>query len=233
MSFPPRTRPSVPGTPAARASIRHGAPQEVRIIGGCWKRSKLPVPQLPGLRPTPDRVRETLFNWLGQDLTGWVVLDAFAGTGALGLEAASRGAREVLMLEQDAAVVRQLRDNLRRLGAGAGAASTQVLIQQADSLAWLRRPAAPTPGRFDLILLDPPYGLRWGDALRAAAAAHLSPGGWLYQEDDRPFDADLLAAEGWVPWRSARAGQVHFQLLCRSDSVTSDYTGGPQSRSQS
>ena len=80
----------------------------VRIIGGQWKRSKLPVADHPGLRPTPDRVRETLFNWLGQDLTGWRVLDAFAGSGALGFEAASRGAAEVLLLERDAALVRSL-----------------------------------------------------------------------------------------------------------------------------
>jgi 16S rRNA (guanine966-N2)-methyltransferase len=78
-----------------------GPPQEVRLLGGQWKRSKLPVADRPGLRPTPSRVRETLFNWLGQDLTGWRVLDAFAGSGALGFEAASRGAREVLLVEQD------------------------------------------------------------------------------------------------------------------------------------
>jgi 16S rRNA (guanine(966)-N(2))-methyltransferase RsmD len=187
----------------------------VRIIGGQWKRSKLPVQAVEGLRPTPDRVRETLFNWLGQDLTGWVVLDAFAGSGALGLESASRGAAEVLLLESDAAVVRCLRDNLHRLDA----ATPRVQVLQADSRAWLRR--APQP-RFDLIFLDPPYALRWGDELRAAAVAHLRPGGWIYQEDDRPVDADKLAAEGWQVWRSSRAGQVHFQLLRRSDSPASD-----------
>src|SRR5215207_5340138 len=84
-------------------------PREVRIIGGRWKRTKLPVPNKPGLRPTPDRVRETLFNWLGQDLTGWRCMDVFAGTGALGLEAASRGAAEVLLCEQDPGLVDQLK----------------------------------------------------------------------------------------------------------------------------
>lgn len=97
--------------PAAKAKAGKPAPSgagEVRIIGGQWRRTRLPVAQRPGLRPTPDRVRETLFNWLGQDLTGWHCLDAFAGTGALGFEAASRGATSVLMNEQDAALVLQL-----------------------------------------------------------------------------------------------------------------------------
>ena len=86
----------------------HHPPSEVRIIGGQWKRTRLPVANVPGLRPTPDRVRETLFNWLGQDLSGWRCIDAFAGTGALGLEAASRGAIEVRLIEQDGALVAQL-----------------------------------------------------------------------------------------------------------------------------
>ena len=90
---------------------------EVRIIGGLWRRSKLAVPDQPGLRPTPDRVRETLFNWLGQDLSGWHVLDAFAGSGALGFEAASRGAASVLMVEQNPALVRALTESARRLKA--------------------------------------------------------------------------------------------------------------------
>src|SRR4051794_32172956 len=83
-------------------------PGEIRLIGGLWKRTKLPVADKPGLRPTPDRVRETLFNWLGQDLTGWRCADAFAGTGALGFEAASRGAAEVVLIEQDGVLVSQL-----------------------------------------------------------------------------------------------------------------------------
>ena len=97
----------MPSKPIHQAAI--GSPShEVRIIGGQWKRSKIKVIDRPGLRPTPDRVRETLFNWLGQDLTGWRCVDAFAGTGALGFESASRGAQSVLMLEQDAQLVAQL-----------------------------------------------------------------------------------------------------------------------------
>ena len=97
----------------ARPARPAAAPNEVRIIGGQWKRTRLPVADKPGLRPTPDRVRETLFNWLGQDLAGWRCVDAFAGTGALGLEAASRGAAEVLLVEQDPALVDQLRGAAR------------------------------------------------------------------------------------------------------------------------
>src|SRR5258706_13162008 len=94
-------------------------PHEVRIIGGQWKRSKLPVADAPGLRPTPDRVRETLFNWLGNDLSGWRCLDAFAGSGALGFEAASRGAAAVLLIERDPRLARCLRESQQRLNATA------------------------------------------------------------------------------------------------------------------
>ncbi len=121
---------------------------EVRIIGGQFRRSKLSVPDRPGLRPTPDRVRETLFNWLGQDLGGWHCLDAFAGTGALGLEAASRGAHRVLMVEQDPTLVRGIQAAAERLQAGA------VTVQRGDGLAVMRQQA---PATLDLILLDPPF----------------------------------------------------------------------------
>ena len=111
----------------------------MRIIGGQWKRSKLPVADRPGLRPTPDRVRETLFNWLGQDLTGWRCLDAFAGSGALGFEAASRGAAEVVLLERDAgAGAPACRRRKQRLKADA------VRVERADALAWMARAAGGT-----------------------------------------------------------------------------------------
>src|SRR5690606_15663577 len=120
----------------------------VRIIGGQWKRTRLPVAQRPGLRPTPDRVRETLFNWLGQDLAGWRCLDAFAGTGALGLEAASRGAAAVQLVEQDPALVAQLSLLCQRLQASA------VQVRRGDGVAALRQYA---PASLDLVLLDPPF----------------------------------------------------------------------------
>src|SRR5436190_5949296 len=112
-----RPKGASPSSPPARALA--AAPHEVRIIGGQWKRTKLPVADKPGLRPTPDRVRETLFNWLGQDLTGQRCIDLFAGTGVLGFEAASRGAAHVVLVEQDPQLVDLLRATRAKLGADA------------------------------------------------------------------------------------------------------------------
>ncbi|MDB5894809.1 MAG: rRNA ((966)-N(2))-methyltransferase RsmD, partial [Rhodoferax sp.] len=123
-------------------------PGEIRLIGGQWKRTKLPVADKPGLRPTPDRVRETLFNWLGQDLTGWRCADAFAGTGALGFEAASRGAAEVVLVEQDGILVSQLMAVQKKL------AATAVQVRRADGVGALRQLAA---GSQDVVFLDPPF----------------------------------------------------------------------------
>jgi 16S rRNA (guanine(966)-N(2))-methyltransferase RsmD len=178
----------------------------VRLIGGLWKRSKLPVPAREGLRPTPDRVRETLFNWLGQDLGGWRCLDAFAGSGALGFEAASRGAREVLMLERDATLAAGLRAVQARLGA------QSVRIEATDALSWMSR---HTGEGFDLVLLDPPFGTGLQDPALAAGAALTAPGGHLYLESDRALDAQAVASLGLEPWRHLRAGRVHAQLLRR------------------
>jgi len=192
----------VDGKPQA-VRIAAGRPNEVRLIGGQWKRSKLPVADRPGLRPTPDRVRETLFNWLGQDLSGWRVLDAFAGSGALGFEAASRGATEVLLLERDAALVAILNASRQRLGAAA------LRVERADAMAWM---PACAPGRFDLVLLDPPFDTGLAGPAAALAARLLVEGGFLYVEADAPLDA---LPDGLVEHRRARAGAVHFQLLRR------------------
>jgi len=181
----------------------------VRLIGGRWKRSKLPVLDKPGLRPTPDRVRETLFNWLGQDLTGLRVLDAFAGSGALGFEAASRGAQQVLLLEQDALLIRSLRDSVNRLG---GQASIEV--KAGEAVSWMRS-AASAGERFDLVFLDPPFSAGLFDDALAAALRLLADGGLLYLEADREFDAASLPLALGV-WRHARAGQVHYHLLRQS-----------------
>ncbi len=191
---PPRPR---PGAPRAAA-------HQVRIIGGLWKRSLLPVADKPGLRPTPDRLRESLFNWLGQDLSGWRVLDAFAGSGALGFEAASRGAAEVLLLEQDAELARSLSASRERLKAQA------LQVQRTDALAWMK--AATTP-RFELVLLDPPFAAGLGEAALAAAARLLVPGGLVYLEAGEPYTGAVPA--GLVPWRSGRAGAVHAALWQR------------------
>jgi 16S rRNA (guanine(966)-N(2))-methyltransferase RsmD len=178
-------------------------PNEVRIVGGIWRRSKLPVADKPGLRPTPDRVRETLFNWLGQDLTGWRCLDAFAGSGALGFEAASRGAAEVVLLERDADLVRSLNASQQRLSAA------MLRVEAADALAWMAR---CEPARFDLVFLDPPFDAGLFDKALAAAANIVVPQGLVYLE------APEALADGGPSLtlhRQGRAGAVHFHLLQR------------------
>ncbi len=183
-----------------------GPPREVRLIGGALKRSKLPVADRPGLRPTPDRVRETLFNWLGHDLSGWRVLDAFAGSGALGFEAASRGAAEVLLLERDATLARSLQASQARLQAAA------LRVEQADALAWMAR--CP-PARFDLLLLDPPFGAGLQASALAVAAPLLASGGLLYLESPAALSAHELPFE-FALSRQGRAGAVHYHLLRRN-----------------
>ena len=179
-------------------------PREVRIIGGQWKRSKLPVADRPGLRPTPDRVRETLFNWLGADLDGWRCLDAFAGSGALGFEAASRGASEVLLLERDRTLAASLNQSRERLKASA------LRIECADALSWM---ASCAPQRFELVFIDPPFDAKLFELALAAAARLVVPDGFVYLEADREFGADQLAPLGLVAHRHLRAGTVHAHLL--------------------
>lgn len=183
-----------------------GRVNEVRIIGGQWKRSKLPVPDKPGLRPTPDRVRETLFNWLGPDLTGWHCLDAFAGTGALGFEAASRGAAQVRLLERNRELARLLNESALRLKADT------VRVEVADAIAWMMR---ATPASFQLIFLDPPFDAQVFDAALEAAAPLLVEGGWVYLEANRACTPAQLLGRSLQLHRHARAGAVHFHLLRR------------------
>ncbi|MEO8924058.1 MAG: 16S rRNA (guanine(966)-N(2))-methyltransferase RsmD [Caldimonas sp.] len=189
------------------APTRRELPREVRIIGGAWKRSKLPVADKPGLRPTPDRVREILFNWLGQTLVGWRCLDAFAGTGALGFEAASRGAAEVVLLERDTALVASLLESKARLEAVA------LRIERADALPWMARSAA---GVFDLVFLDPPFDLPLAVPAMTAASRLVAAGGLVYVEAPQPIDGASLLPAGLEPWRAARAGAVHFHLFRRA-----------------
>jgi 16S rRNA (guanine(966)-N(2))-methyltransferase RsmD len=179
---------------------------EIRIIGGQWRRTRLKVIDKPGLRPTPDRVRETLFNWLGQDLSGWRCVDAFAGTGVLGLEAASRGAAHVLMVEQDAVLVRDLQDNAMRLKA------SMVSVQRGDAVTTLARLPA---GSVDLVFIDPPFdGPLFEPALKAAAKA-VPAGGWIYLEAPVQWPDEALAALGLQCERHLKAGAVHAHLLQR------------------
>ncbi|CAN7568466.1 16S rRNA (guanine(966)-N(2))-methyltransferase RsmD [Acidovorax sp. Leaf78] len=189
----------------------HKGAGEIRIIGGQWKRTRLAVARHPGLRPTPDRVRETLFNWLGQDLTGWRCLDAFAGTGALGLEAASRGAAAVQLVENDASLVAQLNTQQQRLKA------TTVRVTRGDGLSALQQAG---PGSLDLILLDPPFGSDiFGKALQAAARA-VAPDGHIYLEAPRVWVDEELADWGLVVHRHLKAGAVHAHLLRRGAAAT-------------
>jgi 16S rRNA (guanine(966)-N(2))-methyltransferase RsmD len=173
-------------------------PNQVRIIGGAWRSRILRFPDLPGLRPTPDRARETLFNWLGQRLDGQRCLDLFAGSGALGFEAASRGAAEVVMVERDPRALAALEHNAQALGA------TQVRLLRADALGYLESDC----GRFDLILLDPPFDADLLAPALARAATRLKAGGRIYAEfGTRP---DLSA---WRILREGRVGLSHFCLL--------------------
>jgi 16S rRNA (guanine(966)-N(2))-methyltransferase RsmD len=179
---------------------------EVRIIGGQWRRSLLPVADRPGLRPTPDRVRETLFNWLGQDLTGWRVLDAFAGSGALGFEAASRGATEVTLLEREPELVKLLAASRDRLKAD------MLRILRADALVWMGTAPAAS---FELILLDPPFDAGLHAPALQAATRLLVPGGMVYVEAGEPPPADPPA--GLCLHRHSRAGMVHACLWRKAE----------------
>lgn len=195
---------SRPRTPTPRSATAQ-APHEVRILGGQYKRSKLPVADLPGLRPTPSRVRETLFNWLGQDLSGLRCLDAFAGTGALGLEAASRGAAEVVLVEQAPALVASLQGVCTRLKAAT------VRVERGDGLTALKQRAGQG---WDVVFLDPPFESEalFLPALQAAAAA-IGPQGLVYLEAPRDWTDAELAPLGLKRHRHARAGAVAFHLL--------------------
>ncbi len=197
------------GAAAGQAS-RGGRAHTIRIIGGDWKRTPLPVLDLEGLRPTPDRVRETLFNWLGQRLDGLRCLDLFAGSGALGFEAASRGAARVVMVERSAKAAAQLRANQAHLGA------RMIEIAEADAL---RLAASLAPASFDVVFLDPPFG---DEAMLARAIELAAPlvaaGGFLYIESGAAIDpASTEALAGWSVVREGKAGAVFHHLLQREN----------------
>lgn len=213
-------------SPPKQPSHKDKRPHEVRIIGGQWKRTRLAVADKPGLRPTPDRVRETLFNWLasiagvgGGELPGWTVVDAFAGTGALGLEAASRGASSVLLCEQESDLIAQLHKAKTRLKA------EMVRIERGNGVTALERAVA---GSVDLVLLDPPFESPaiYEPALRAAARA-LHPDGSVYLEAPRVWTDEELAPLGLQVYRHLKAGAVHAHLLRRLDPAGAAAATGP------
>ncbi|PZP58422.1 MAG: 16S rRNA (guanine(966)-N(2))-methyltransferase RsmD [Azospira oryzae] len=173
----------------------------VRIIGGAWRSRLLAVPRVAGLRPTPDRVRETLFNWLGQELSGRICLDLFAGSGALGFEAASRGASRVVMVEANARAYARLKAHAAALGA------TQVELHRGDGLEFLARDTRC----FDVVFLDPPYASGYLERVLPRLPPRLAPDAFVYAESPEPFDP----GEDWEIWRQDRAGQVCYRLLKR------------------
>ena len=192
-----------------RAGVTPGGQGVLRIIGGTWRSRRLTFPGREGLRPTPDRVRVTLFNWLQPWLPGAACLDLFAGSGALGLESLSRGAGQVLLVEKDAIAASALRNNLSLLGAR----GAEVL--QADARVFLQGPARP----FDIVFLDPPYD----SGLLAECCTHLAAGGWVRKEGliylEAASDTDLPLPAAWTLLRSKRAGQVGY-YLARNDGGT-------------
>lgn len=185
---------------------RKTGPGRVRIIGGSLRNSRLDVPDLPGLRPTPERVRETLFNWLAPVIDGARCLDLCAGTGALGIEALSRGAAGVQFVERDARAAQALRANLARLKADAG----QVVVL--DAGLFLRGMAQP----YDLVFLDPPFVLELWPALarQLEQGGWLAAQGWVYVESPRGLVPAL--PPNWQLHREGQAGEVRFALYRRA-----------------
>jgi 16S rRNA (guanine966-N2)-methyltransferase len=185
---------------------RGGHANQIRVIAGQWRGWRLSFPDLPGLRPTPDRVRETLFNWLAPVLPGARCLDLFAGSGALGVEALSRGAAEVVFVERQPLAVRTLRENLARLK------TENARVELADALTWLRQPGTP----FEVVLLDPPFG----ESLLEPACAALERNGWLaetawiYLEAEAERERSPWPAH-WTIHREQIAGAVSYRLARR------------------
>lgn len=191
-------------------SRRQGARNRVRIIGGEHRGRVLAFPDLPGLRPTADRVRETLFNWLAPLIEGARCLDLFAGSGALGFEAVSRGAREVVMIEAAPAAARQLQENAALLGA-----ADRVGVVCADALRWLEEPGPP----FDIVFLDPPFAADLSPEVmvRLSQAGRLSANARIYLEQDARRPLPPLPPH-WRLLRDKSTGQVAYRLLAaRSD----------------
>ncbi|HEX5638188.1 MAG TPA: 16S rRNA (guanine(966)-N(2))-methyltransferase RsmD [Burkholderiaceae bacterium] len=197
------------GPPTRRAAASTGDRLEVRIIGGEWRGRKLHFPPSAGLRPTPDRVRETVFNWLQFELAGKHCVDLFAGSGAFGFEALSRGADEAVFVERDAAAARTIRDTLAQFHCDRGR------VEQVDALAWLER-GPPGSKPFDIVFLDPPYGEAWLPALaeKLERGGWLTPGAWIYLEDAAARGEPRLPAV-WTLLRSKRAGDVGYHLARR------------------
>ncbi|RXS43307.1 16S rRNA (guanine(966)-N(2))-methyltransferase RsmD [Idiomarina sp. 29L] len=179
---------------------------DYRIIGGQWRGRRLPIADSPGLRPTTDRVRETLFNWLQWDIVDANVLDLFAGSGSLGFEASSRGAAQVTLVESENKVSKQLNDNVSLLQA------TGMEVVTASALSWLK---TPTSSRYDIVFIDPPF--RQGLATSAIALldehSWLAPDNQVYLETEKEYELKL--PQGWQLLKEKTHGQVCFRLLTK------------------
>lgn len=172
---------------------------KVRIIGGQWRSRLISVANEVGVRPTPNRVRETVFNWLGQDLQGKHCIDLFAGSGAMGFESASRGAESVVMVEIRNNVFQVLRSMKEKLGA------TQIKLVKMDAIEFIRS----DQNQYDVIYLDPPFQLDLLPKILPLLPSRLSKSGIVYLESEYPFQQN----DRWVIWKCGRAGNVFFQLL--------------------
>jgi 16S rRNA (guanine966-N2)-methyltransferase len=180
---------------------------QVRIIGGEWRSRRITFPDHAGLRPSADRVRETLFNWLGQDLGGMHCLDLFAGSGALGFEALSRGAASVVMVEASRSVCEALRRNAALL------AAKNLQLHCADALEFATAAATDAVARFDIVFLDPPFGSTLLAQAQQRIVPLLRPGARVYVEGAAAF----VPSAGWRILRHGRAGQVHYTLVTYGD----------------
>lgn len=177
----------------------------IRITGGAWRSRLIEVMDAQGLRPTPDRVRVTLFNWLGQNLAGWRCLDLFAGSGVLGFEAASRGAATVDLVECQPKTFDCLRENAARFADG------RLRLHRADALEFASS-AGRQGQRYDLVLLDPPYGQGWLERVAPLLPALAQDGMLIYAEAERRIGA----LGDWRTLKQGQAGQVFYHLLERA-----------------
>ena len=200
-------RPNKPVSRTTPATTKGGG--QLRIIAGEWRGRKLPVADLPGLRPTSDRIRETVFNWLNMYVPGAHVLDCFSGSGALSLEALSRGAKSAIMLEKAAPAAQTLQNNLNTLKA------SHAQAINTDSLQWLQNPA---PKTFDIVFLDPPFRM----AMLEQACALLEANGYLHENSLIYIEVEkeltpLPVPSGWQPLKSKTGGQVCFSLWTKTN----------------
>ena len=212
------TRPDDAPMNGSRPQARGTGTGSVRIIGGRWRGTRLPVADSPGLRPSADRVRETLFNWLQPALPGARVLDLFAGTGVLGLEAVSRGAASAQLVEAEPALAQALDAAVGRLGAAG-----EVAVHRGDALSWLR---AQREREFDIAFVDPPFAAGLWEPVLAALPALMAADAWLYVES--PSDHAPALSPEWALRRENRTREVRFALYRRVTLAGIDTSSDPQ-----